>query len=32
MTIRKPLADQLRPQTLSEVVGQKDLLAKGKPL
>ena len=32
MTIRKPLADQLRPRTLSEVAGQKDLLAKGKPL
>ncbi len=32
MTIRKPLADQLRPRTLSEVVGQRDLLAKGKPL
>ena len=32
MTIRKPLADQLRPRTLSEVAGQKDLLGKGKPL
>ncbi len=32
MTIRKPLADQLRPRTLSEVVGQRDLLGKGKPL
>jgi putative ATPase len=31
-TAYKPLADRLRPRTLSEVVGQPQLLAKNKPL
>lgn len=32
MPIKKPLADLMRPQTLSEMVGQRHLLAPGKPL
>ena len=27
-----PLADRLRPQSLDDIVGQKDLLSEGKPL
>lgn len=30
--MKKPLADRIRPQTLDEIVGQKHLLAVGKPL
>lgn len=30
--VYRPLADRMRPQTLSEVVGQEHLLAEGKPL
>ena len=30
--MKKPLADRIRPQTLDEIVGQKHLLAPGKPL
>lgn len=32
MSFRTPLADKMRPQTLNDVVGQQDLLGKGKPL
>jgi putative ATPase len=32
MTFKQPLADLMRPETLDEMVGQKQLLAKGKPL
>jgi putative ATPase len=32
MTIRQPLADQMRPHTLDQLVGQRHLLAPGKPL
>ena len=32
MSINQPLADKLRPTTLSEVVGQHDLIDEGKPL
>lgn len=32
MSINQPLADKLRPTTLTEVVGQHDLIDKGKPL
>lgn len=30
--MKKPLADRIRPQSLDEIVGQKHLLAAGKPL
>ena len=30
--MNKPLADRLRPQTLDDIVGQKHLIAEGKPL
>lgn len=30
--MKKPLADRIRPQTLDEIVGQKHLLAVGRPL
>lgn len=30
--MRKPLADRIRPQSLDDIVGQKHLLEKGKPL
>lgn len=32
MSFRTPLADKMRPQTLNDMVGQQDLLGKGKPL
>ena len=32
MTFKTSLADQMRPKSLNEMVGQKDLLGKGKPL
>ena len=32
MSFRTPLADKMRPRTLNDVVGQQDLLGKGKPL
>lgn len=32
MSFRTPLADKMRPQTLNDVVGQQDLLGKGKTL
>lgn len=32
MPIRQPLADQMRPHTLDQLVGQRHLLAPGKPL
>ncbi|WP_283605519.1 replication-associated recombination protein A [Lactobacillus gallinarum] len=32
MFFRTPLADKMRPQTLNDMVGQQDLLGKGKPL
>lgn len=32
MAIKKPLADLMRPQTLDQMVGQRHLLAKGRPL
>lgn len=32
MLFNQPLADQMRPHTLNEMVGQKDLLDEGKPL
>lgn len=32
MSFKQPLADLMRPKTLDEMVGQKHLLAKGKPL
>lgn len=32
MLFNQPLADQMRPHTLNEMVGQQDLLGKGKPL
>lgn len=32
MSFRTPLADKVRPQTLNDMVGQQDLLGKGKPL
>lgn len=32
MAIKKPLADLMRPQTLDQIVGQRHLLAPGKPL
>ena len=30
--IKQPLADLMRPKTLDQFVGQKDLLEKGQPL
>ena len=30
--MKSPLADRIRPQTLDEIVGQKHLIAQGKPL
>lgn len=30
--MQKPLADRIRPQTLDDIVGQKHLISKGKPL
>ena len=30
--MQKPLADRIRPKTLDDIVGQKHLLGKGKPL
>lgn len=32
ISIQRPLADRMRPQNLSEIVGQRHLLASGKPL
>lgn len=32
MSIKQPLADLMRPNSLDEMVGQQHLLAKGKPL
>ena len=32
MSINQPLADRMRPNNLSEIVGQRHLLAPGKPL
>lgn len=32
MLFKQPLADLMRPKTLDEMVEQKHLLAKGKPL
>jgi putative ATPase len=30
--MKKPLADRFRPQSLDDIVGQRHLLAEGKPL
>ena len=30
--MNKPLADRFRPQSLDDIVGQRHLLAEGKPL
>ena len=30
--MKSPLADRIRPQTLDDIVGQKHLIAQGKPL
>lgn len=32
MSIQQPLADQMRPETLNQIVGQKHLLSPGQPL
>lgn len=32
LLFNQPLADQMRPNNLKEIVGQQELLGKGKPL